>query len=229
LNIEFEPIIVHLETHSSEREYAYKTIRDLKIKAKVMKLTNKEYVNLYVKYIHKMFNSSEAPPITPFIMDYVHSENGILIDGTCFGGMNPLPLHTESTVMGIKKFEKIIIDEINHNDIKYNFISDQFYYLREQDSYWQYLHPNSFYSFFMYSPQIVFSMLNEILPSDVTWNDYKERVFKLLWRPKLRICNLQNNLQFMKILAQIDSMRKYKPKNIVIFGNKEDLKNKIAL
>lgn len=229
LKIEFTPIVVHLETYSSEREYAYKALRELKIPAKVLKLSNFEYISLYAKYVHKKFNSFESTPIPAFILDYISSENGILIDGTGMGGMNCLPLHVAASTTGLKKYEKTIIDQINENNIYYNFVSEQTYYLREQESYWSYLYPNSFYIFFMQNPQIVVSMLDSILPSDKTWNDYKERIFQLTWRPKLReVFCAKENFNYLKIISQIDSLRKYKPNHVVFFGNKQQLRNLIT-
>jgi hypothetical protein len=226
LGIEFTPIIVFLETHSSEREYAYKTLRELKIKAKILKLSNYEYISLYAKHIHKKFNSFQSTPVPVFLLEYINSENGILIDGTGMGGMNCLPLHVVTSTTGPKKYEKTIIDQINNNDINYNFVSEQIYYLREQESYWSYLYPNSFYIFYMHTPQIVVSMLDEISPRDKTWNDYKERVFKLIWRPKLREFFPFNSI-FEKT-KKIDSLRKYKPNHVVFFGNKQQLRNLIT-
>jgi hypothetical protein len=229
LKIEFIPIIVHLETHSSEREYAYKTLRELNIKAKVLKLSNYEYFNLYVNFIHKKFNSFESSPIPIFLMNYVNDENGILIDGTGIGGMNCLPLHTVNSTTGPKQFENEIINQINENIINYNFVSQQIYYLREQESYWSYLYPNSFYIFFMQNPQIVVSMLDSILLSDKTWNDYKERIFQLTWRPKLReVFFAKRKFDYLKTISQIDSLRKYKPNHVVFFGDKQQLRNLIT-
>ena len=229
LKIEFTPIIVHLETHSSEREYAYKTLRELNIKAKILKLSNYEYFNLYANFIHKKFNSFESSPIPIFLMSYVNDENGILIDGTGIGGMNCLPLHIINSTTGPKEFENRIIDQINKNNINYNFVSEQRYYLREQESYWPYLYPDSFYIFFMQNPQIVVSMLDSISPSDKTWNDYKERIFQLTWRPKLReVFFEKENFNYSKTIKQIDSLRKYKPNHVVFFGNKQQLRNLIT-
>ena len=229
LNIEFTPIIILLETYSSEREYAYKTLRELKIPAKILKLSNFEYISLYAKYIHKKFNSYESTPIPIFLLDYISSENGILIDGTGMGGMNCLPLHVAASTTGPKKYEKTIIDQLNNNSVNYNFVSEQIYYLREQESYWSYLYPDSFFIFFMQNPQIVVSMLDSISPSDKTWNDYKERIFQLTWRPKLReVFFEKENFNYSKTIKQIDSLRKYKPNHVVFFGNKQQLRSLIT-
>ena len=64
-------------------------------------------------------------------------------------------------------------------------------------------------------------MLDSILPIDLTWNDYKSRLYQVLYRPKLKETFFNPRIEQM--IKTIDLNRKFKPNYIKIFGKKEQL------
>lgn len=237
LGIEFTPVIVHLENFSSEREYAYRTLRELKIKAVVLKISTAEYIRRYIKHIYSELNSSQAGAIWCFVHDYAISQNGILVVGEGIGGMRS---GTIAAVEGINLAQYIKKEDLvrNYNTedgtiitdggINNNIIANQLYSLRDYNMFYHTFYPETFYMFYMLTPQIVISMLDAIEPTDLTWSDYKSRVFKLVWRPKFGtqyrefFIGEEANM-YLKIRDYADNSRKIISKAIHYFGNKEEL------
>jgi hypothetical protein len=120
----------------------------------------------------------------------VNSQNGVFVDG--------------ATLVG---------DGEEH-------VVDYDYYCREYPFYASTLFPTvKIYNFFFHTPQIVLSMLNEA-NRDETWAEYKERVFKLKYRPKMRGTI---DIKFQDIFDKIRMTRRYKPSSKFYFGKKEQL------
>jgi hypothetical protein len=128
--------------------------------------------------------------VRPFICEYVDSQNGVFVDG--------------ATLVGDGEEQVVDYD----------------YYCREYPFYASTLFPNvKIYNFFFHTPQIVLSMLNEA-NRDETWAEYKERVFKLKYRPKMRGTI---DIKFQNIFDKIRMTRRYKPSSKFCFGKKEEL------
>jgi hypothetical protein len=241
LKIEFTPIIVHLESFSYEREYAYKTLRDLKITARILKLSIPDYIKLYYQYSYQTLNTLNSSPLAFYIHEYVKSMNGILVVGDHVGGMVTRTWGKENDWRAISIEQKILNEKnqdgtiTTNGGLDYDIVSNQKFYMADFDMYHYSLYPETYYIFFMTTPQIVHSMLNAIQPTDLNWGDYKERVYQLRWRPKLGSHYKQHFISdtfdvdtFAKIRIYLDSNRKHKSNSIHFFGNKEELLNQIS-
>ena len=128
--------------------------------------------------------------VRPFICKYVDEKNGVFVDG--------------GTLVGDGE-EKVF---------------DYEYYCREYPFYSSTLFPSvRVYNFFFHTPEIVVSMLNQA-DKDEIWAKYKERVFNLKYRPKMR-GHIDSKSQ--DILDKIRMMRKHRPNTKYYFGKKEQL------
>ena len=213
LKIDFTPIIVQTETGlGSERDYAYKTLRDLKIDAKILKLSNKEYVKLYHEKIIKELNGFIWPSADLYACEYAKTENGIIINGFHIGGFNGIPLEAHYMDM-----ENKVLESMKNN---HSLMREQKYFLKEDMFYSSMLYQDlPAHSLFLHNPQIILSMIDEVRDTDLTWGDYKERVYRLSYRPKIRE---KFDEKMLFVLNKIkDSL--YKPNNIVYFDTKEQL------
>lgn len=199
LGINFVPVIVELEGLEYERAFAYKALRELKIEAKIIKLSITDFLKIYYEKIYKTINGTSWPSTHYVACEYATNEGGLFVDG--------------GHILG------------DGDDLISNFN----YYLPEWDFYSYVLFPNTkICNFFIHTPQIAYSTLNVVNDSDITWSDYKERVFNLRFRPKVRPQDSYEP-KLKKFLTQtLEDMREYKPKTKVFFGTKENLKKMIS-
>jgi len=213
LKIDFTPIIVQTETGlGSERDYAYKTLRDLKIDAKILKLSNKDYVKLYYEKVIQELNGFIWPSADLYACEYARSECGTIINGFHIGGFNGIPLEAHYMNM-----ENRVLDCMRTN---LSLMKGQKYFLKEDMFYSPFLYSDlPAHSLFLHNPQIVLSMIDEIKDTDLTWGDYKERVYRLSYRPKIRE---KFDDRMLSILNKIRDSS-FKPNNIVFFDSKEEL------
>lgn len=219
LKIDFVPVIVEMEGHEFERSFAYKTLMELGIRAKFLKLSRKDYVKIYYDQIVKKLNGSMWACIHVYASQYVDSENGAIIFGTHIGGIGSRPLLENNR-------ERIIQQVIDSNDTTKSFVNEQIYFFREYDYYCSALFPNlSVYDFFTQTPQIATAMLDEVNGKDFLWEDYKERVYKIRYRPKTKD---YFSPEMRDVLFKIKLSRKYSPNDSVYVGNKDELRNLIV-
>ena len=68
-------------------------------------------------------------------------------------------------------------------------------------------------------------MLDEVNGKDFLWEDYKERVYKLRYRPKTKD---YLTLDMMNTLQKIKSSRLHSPNDSVYVGTREELRNMIV-
>lgn len=198
LQINFVPVLIEHDGLEYERNFAYKTLRELSIEPKVIKITMSDFIRTYYDKIYTKINGTSWPVAQYMACEYAHSQNGIYIDG--------------GHILG-------------DGDDK---ILEQNFYLPEWDFYCAALFPNmKVCNFFIHTAQIAYATLSEIKDTDLTWADYKERVFGLRYRPKTsHIKSFHPKIR--KFLKDLDTFKQYKPKTKVFFGNKESLMNLIS-
>lgn len=190
--IDFVPVIVELEGLEIERAFAYKALRELKIEAKILKLSLPEFLKIYYEKIFLTINGTAWPSAQYHVCEYASAENGIFVDG--------------GHILG------------DGDDL----VKDQNFYLPEWDFYCHTLFPKTqICNFFLHTPQIAYSTLMAI-SDDYSWADYKERVFQLRYRPKIRP-QYYFDQRFHKALKDIEKIRKKFPKQKAFFGQKDNL------
>lgn len=193
LKVEFTPVLVELEGLEIERAYALKTLRELKIDAKILKLSLSEFLKIYYENIFKPINGTSWPSAQYLVCQYACAENGMFVDG--------------GHILG------------DGDDL----VKNQNFYLPEWDFYCHALFPQTkICNFFLHTPEIAYATLKAIDTQDHTWADYKERVFNLRYRPKIRP-QLYFDQRFHKALKELERLRKNRPKTKVFFGTKEQL------
>lgn len=236
LKIDFIPVIIDREgeEYRLEREYAYKVLRDLNItNAKILKLSDVECVKIVYEKIYKNLNSNIFAPIQIYSCQFAESENAIIVDGTHFGGFAQQAARYSNRLMEEKYKEQ------NWNN---SLMKNCDFFLRESEIYALAYYKIGFplYCFFMHTPQIVVSMLDEIDDKDYHWHDYKSRIYKISYRPKLRskLPELDKNIvDLIKInnpdffqprgLSNENLLNKKYPKDTVNFGKKEQFRSLI--
>lgn len=197
--IPFTPVLIDLEGLEAERSYAHKVLRELKIEATILKLSTSDFLSLYYEKIYKTINGTAWPSAQYLACQYAHDNNGIFVDG--------------GHILG------------DGDDL----VSAQNFYLPEWDFYCHALFPKTkICNFFIHTAQIAYATLAAIEDSDLTWADYKERVFKLRYRPKVRPqTSFSTNLK--DLLKKLDKHRVYTPRQKVYFGDKKTLMSLISL
>jgi|DEB19_MinimDraft_3_1074340.scaffolds.fasta_scaffold00160_3 hypothetical protein len=198
LKVDFVPVLIDLEGLEIERLFAYKALRELKIEAKVIKLSLSDFLWIYYEKIYKTINGTAWPSAQYLSCEYVTEEKGLWVDG--------------GHILG------------DGEDI----ISQQNYYLPEWDFYCSTLFPTTkICNFFLHTPQIAYASLQAVSNEDLTWSDYKERVFQVRYRPKIRPqCYFDKRVR--DILKQLEEIRLYKPNTKTFFGTKENLLSMIS-
>jgi hypothetical protein len=197
LQVDFVPVLIDLEGLEIERLFAYKALRELKIEAKVIKLSLSDFLSIYYDKIYKTINGTAWPSAQYVACEYAMNENALFVDG--------------GHILG------------DGDDL----VAEQNFYLPEWDFYCSTLFPNSkICNFFLHTPAIAYASLAAI-DNDLTWADYKERVFKIRYRPKIRP-QYYFNQDVKKILDQLELSRKIKPKQKTYFGSKSQLMGMIS-
>lgn len=196
--IPFTPVLIDLEGLEVERSYAHKVLKELKIEATILKLSVPDFLSTYYEKIYKTINGTAWPSAQYLACEYASNNNGIFVDG--------------GHILG------------DGDDL----VSSQNFYLPEWDFYCHALFPNTkICNFFIHTAQIAYSTLSAIEDSDLTWADYKERVYKIRYRAKVRPqTSFQTNVR--ELLKKLDKHRAYTPKQKVYFGDKKTLMSLIS-
>jgi hypothetical protein len=198
LQVDFVPVLIDLEGLEIERLFAYKALRELKIEAKVIKLSLSDFLSIYYDKIYKTINGTSWPSAQYLSCEYVLGEKGLWVDG--------------GHILG------------DGEDI----ISQQNYYLPEWDFYCSTLFPTAkICNFFLHTPQIAYASLAAVRDTDLTWADYKERVFAVRYRPKIKP-HYFFNPKLKDMLEQLEINRKHRPQTKTFFGTREVLMNRIS-
>lgn len=194
LKINFTPVLIEHEGLEYERIFAYETLSELGIDPKIIKISMLDFLDIYKCKIYEPLNGTSWPVAQYLACEYAFEQGGIYVDGGHLLG-----------------------DGID-------LVSEQNFYLPEWDFYCHALFPSEFKicNFFIHSPEIAYATLSEITDKDMTWSDYKKRVFNLKYRLKVKHIN-SFNPEMKKILLDMDKLKKYKPKTKVFFGSKNNL------
>lgn len=219
LKIDFVPLIVVVEGHEFERSYAYKTLLELGITAEITNLSRKQFVSIYYEDIFKKLNGSLWASTHVHACKFVESKQGSIVFGTHVGGIGSRPLLEGNR-------EQIIRDKIKNPLLDQSFVNDQVFFFKEYDYYCSALFPElQIFDFFTHTPELTVSMLDSVDPSDYLWEDYKERVYKLRYRPKTSDLILP---EVRNLLEAIRNQRKSHPADTVYVGNKENFRQLIT-
>jgi hypothetical protein len=179
-NIPITPIIV-LYANEVESKYAYKVCEELKITPVEIVLTDDQFLNCLEEKIYKRFNGPAYNlPHVMFAAEYTEKNNGTLICGNHLIGDG----------------DDLIID-------------DKFAFSNEWDYYIEYTYPlvNKI-DLFLYTIEIMYSMFPE--PGEGTWNEYKQKLFNIEYRKKIRA--KYSDLVKMKLRSLLGREEDYKHK-----------------
>ena len=194
--VDFVPILIDLEGLEIERFFAYKALRELKIEAKVLKLSLSDFLKIYYKKIYKTINGTAWPSAQYLACEYAVNHNGLFVDG--------------GHILG------------DGDDL----VAQHNYYLPEWDFYCSTLFPQAkICNFFLHNPAIAYASLDAV-NDDLTWADYKERVFQIRYRPKIRP-QFYFNQDVKRILDQLEVSRTCKPNQKTYFGSRIELMERI--
>lgn len=199
LKIEFIPIVVCVEGLEDEAARAFDFLNSLSIEYKVVKVSKSEFIDIYYKHIFKKLNGS-IPAITQYVAcNYAKDLDAIYVNGCSSSGDG-----------------ETLVQNMN-----YYFTESSFYH-------YAWMPEEKICNFFMHTPQIAYSFLNELNDTDITWAQAKCRVYDLPYREKTYIRKGWSPEVEYIVINLLEQVRKHRSNPRYYVGDKKSYMSQIS-